>query len=110
VGSATDIPLTENGVAQGNAVGKALAAAGINVDKIFSAPLLRTARLPEARRPPVRRRTGMRRPVRRQSGGSPRCHHPRRGSAHRGAPLPPPKWERRESRPRRPRRARGSPW
>ena len=44
VGSATDIPLTEKGVAQGNAVGKALAAAGINVDKIFSAPLLRTAR------------------------------------------------------------------
>ena len=44
VGSATDIPLTEKGVAQGNAVGRDLAAAGIAVDKIFSAPLLRTMR------------------------------------------------------------------
>jgi len=44
VGAATDIPLTEKGVAQGSAVGKALKAAGIEVDKIFSAPLLRTKR------------------------------------------------------------------
>ena len=44
VGSATDIPLTEKGVQQGNAVGRDLAAAGIAVDKIFAAPLLRTMR------------------------------------------------------------------
>ena len=44
VGSATDIPLTEKGVAQGNAVGRDLAAAGIKVDAIFSAPLMRTMR------------------------------------------------------------------
>ncbi|MBE6391829.1 MAG: histidine phosphatase family protein [Lentisphaerae bacterium] len=44
VGSATDIPLTEKGVMQGNAVGRDLAAAGIPVDVIFSAPLLRTVR------------------------------------------------------------------
>ena len=47
VGSATDIPLTEKGVAQGNAVGRDLAAAGIKVDAIFSAPLLRTRRSAE---------------------------------------------------------------
>ena len=44
VGSATDIPLTEKGVQQGNAVGRDLAAAGISVDKIFAAPLMRTMR------------------------------------------------------------------
>ena len=44
VGSATDILLTEKGVAQGNAVGRDLAAAGIKVDAIFSAPLMRTMR------------------------------------------------------------------
>ena len=47
VGSATDIPLTEKGVAQGNAVGRDLAASGIKVDAIFSAPLLRTKRSAE---------------------------------------------------------------
>ena len=47
VGSATDIPLTEKGVAQGNAVGRDLAAAGIKVDAIFAAPLLRTKRSAE---------------------------------------------------------------
>ena len=44
VGSATDIPLTEKGVQQGNAVGRDLAASGIKADTIFSAPLLRTRR------------------------------------------------------------------
>lgn len=44
VGSATDIPLTEKGVQQGNAVGRDLAAAGIAIDTIFSAPLQRTMR------------------------------------------------------------------
>ena len=44
VGSATDIPLTEKGVLQGNAVGRDLASAGIRPDTIFSAPLLRTMR------------------------------------------------------------------
>ncbi len=47
VGSATDIPLTEKGVAQGNAVGRDLAASGIKVDAIFAAPLLRTMRSAE---------------------------------------------------------------
>lgn len=44
VGSATDIPLTEKGVQQGNAVGRDLAGAGIKIDKIFAAPLMRTMR------------------------------------------------------------------
>ena len=44
VGSATDIPLTEKGVLQGNAVGRDLVAAGIRPDAIFSAPLQRTMR------------------------------------------------------------------
>ncbi len=42
VGSATDIPLTEKGMAQGVAVGKELAARGFKIDHIFHAPLLRT--------------------------------------------------------------------
>ena len=48
-GAATAIvtPLTEKGVAQGNAVGRDLAASGIVVDAIFSAPLLRTRRSAE---------------------------------------------------------------
>ena len=44
VGSATDIPLTEKGVQQGNAVGRDLAASDIKADAIFSAPLMRTMR------------------------------------------------------------------
>ncbi|MBR7107494.1 MAG: histidine phosphatase family protein [Lentisphaeria bacterium] len=44
VGSATDIPLTEKGVQQGNAVGKDLADSGIKIDHIFAAPLQRTMR------------------------------------------------------------------
>ena len=44
VGSATDIPLTEKGVQQGNAVGRDLAGAGIKIDNIFAAPLMRTMR------------------------------------------------------------------
>ena len=42
VGSATDIPLTETGLRQGEAVGKALAASGYDAQNIFFAPLLRT--------------------------------------------------------------------
>ena len=42
VGSATDLPLTEKGMLQGVAVGRALAEQQINVDYIFHAPLQRT--------------------------------------------------------------------
>lgn len=44
VGGKTDLPLTEKGIAQGEAVGKELLAQGFDVDMIFSAPLLRTMR------------------------------------------------------------------
>ncbi len=47
VGSATDIPLTEKGIAQGEAVGKTLLARGYSVDQIFYAPLQRTRRSAE---------------------------------------------------------------
>ncbi len=47
VGSATDIPLTEKGVAQGEAVGRELAARGFAVEQIFFAPLQRTRRSAE---------------------------------------------------------------
>ena len=42
VGSATDIPLTETGMRQGEAVGRELKRRALNVDRIFYAPLLRT--------------------------------------------------------------------
>lgn len=43
VGSATDIPLTEKGLLQGEAVGKSLLQQNYSVDAVFHAPLLRTA-------------------------------------------------------------------
>ena len=42
VGSATDIPLTETGMRQGEAVGRELKRRGLAVDRIFFAPLMRT--------------------------------------------------------------------
>ncbi|MBR2345228.1 MAG: histidine phosphatase family protein [Lentisphaeria bacterium] len=47
VGSATDIPLTEKGLLQGEAVGKSLLAKGLSVDTIFHAPLQRTVQSAE---------------------------------------------------------------
>ena len=42
VGSATDIPLTEKGMLQGEAVGKSLQQQNYSIDVVFHAPLLRT--------------------------------------------------------------------
>ena len=42
VGSATDIPLTDTGMRQGEAVGRELKRRGFTVNRIFYAPLLRT--------------------------------------------------------------------
>ena len=47
VGGATDLPLTEKGIAQGEAVGRELAARGIKPAQIFCAPLMRTRRTAE---------------------------------------------------------------
>ena len=47
VGGATDLPLTEKGIAQGAAVGLELAKRNITPAKIFCAPLLRTRRTAE---------------------------------------------------------------
>lgn len=47
VGSATDIPLTEKGMLQGRAVGKALKSRGLKIDTIFHAPLQRTVQSAE---------------------------------------------------------------
>lgn len=44
VGGKTDLPLTEKGIAQGEAVGKELLKQGFAPEIIFSAPLLRTMR------------------------------------------------------------------
>ena len=47
VGGATDLPLTEKGIAQGAAVGLELAKRNITPAKIFCAPVLRTRRTAE---------------------------------------------------------------